>query len=53
MAKATKGKAGRPRVKNKVKMMSAYLTETEQAQIKRKYGNLTLAARKEVLPKCG
>lgn len=37
----------------KVTVMTAYLKETEKALIKKKFGNLTIAAREAVLPKCG
>lgn len=50
---ATKKKAGRPKKKDKVKVVSAYLTISEQNKIERKHGNITKALRNEVLPKCG
>lgn len=37
---------------DKVKIMQAYLTKTEQEAIRRKFGNLTKAARELVLPEC-
>lgn len=46
-------KAGRPKKKDKVKVVSAYLTESENKRVIRKYGSATKAIRKEVLPKCG
>lgn len=49
-------KAGRPKKKDKVKVVSAYLKESEQAAINKKYGNITEALRVEVLPElaaCG
>ena len=51
---ATKKKLpGRPKKgKNKVKVVSAYLTETEQNKVNKEYGNITKALRAEVLPKC-
>jgi len=48
-----KVKAGRPKITDKVKVVSAYLKESEQKKINRKYGNVTEALRAEVLPKCG
>lgn len=53
---AKKKKAGRPKKKDKVKVISAYLKESEQAAINKKYGNITEALRQEVLPEvmeCG
>lgn len=48
-----KRKPGRPKSKDKVKVVSAYLKESEQQTINNRYGNITIALRKEVLPKCG
>lgn len=51
---AVKKKAGRPaKGKNKVKVVSAYLTVADQVRVNKKYGNLTEAVKAEVLPKCG
>lgn len=52
---ATKNKPGRPRKKkaDKVKVASAYLTDTELKKIKNKYETLNDAIREEILPKCG
>lgn len=47
-----KKKAGRPKVTNKVKVVSIYLTDTEKAKIIKKYGKISDAVRKEILPKC-
>lgn len=49
---ATK-KIGRPKVKDKVKVVSAYLTESEKKRVEKRYQNITKALRAEVLPKCG
>lgn len=43
-------KAGRPKKKDKVKVVSAYLKKSEQAAIEKKFGNITEALRSEVLP---
>lgn len=54
--KKKKNLPGRPRKKDKVKVVSAYLKESEQAAINKKYGNITEALRAEVLPElvlCG
>ena len=48
-----KKKPGRPKVINKVKVVSAYLTVSDQNKVNKKYGNLTEAVKAEVLPKCG
>lgn len=49
-----KKKPGRPaKGKNKVKVVSAYLTEADKSRVNKKYGNLTEAIKVEVLPKCG
>lgn len=37
---------------DKVKIMQAYLTKTEQRAIKEKFGNLTKAVRERVLEEC-
>lgn len=52
---ATKKLAGRPKKKDseKVKVVSAYLTGSEQKKIETKYENITTALRTVVLPKCG
>lgn len=50
---AVKKKAGRPKVKDKVKVVSAYLTVSENTKVVRKYKSITKAIRQEVLPKCG
>lgn len=52
MSKKKNG-AGRPKVKDKVKVVSAYLKDSEKAKIEKKYGNITTAIREEVLPECG
>lgn len=46
---------GRPKkkAKDKVKVVSAYLTVSEEAKVKKKYISITKALRAEVLPKCG
>lgn len=49
---ATK-KRGRPKVKDKVKVVSAYLTDSEAKKVVRRYESITKAIRLEVLPKCG
>jgi len=47
----TKAKlAGRPRKKDKVLVVSAYLKKSEQRLINKKYGNITEALREKVLP---
>lgn len=46
-------KVGRPKKKDKVKNVSAYLTDTEKKKVVKKYGGVTEALRIEVLPKCG
>jgi len=50
-----KRKVGRPRKKDseKVRVVSAYLTEVQEKKINKKYKNITEALREEVLPKCG
>lgn len=48
-----KGKVGRPKKKDKVKNVSAYLTDKEKVKVERKYESVTNALRIEVLPKCG
>lgn len=47
-----KRKAGRPKVADKVKVISAYLTESEQRRVERKFGNLSKAVRAKVLTEC-
>jgi hypothetical protein len=46
-------KAGRPKKVNKVKVRSAYLTDTDNTKIVKKFGSITDALKKVVLPKCG
>lgn len=52
---AKKKTLGRPKKKeaDKVKVVSAYLTNSEELKVKRSYGSVTKAIRDEVLPKCG
>lgn len=52
---ATKKVLGRPRKKeaDKVTVVSAYLTKTENKNVIKKYKSITNAIRVEVLPKCG
>lgn len=50
MKKEKKGKPGRPKKKDKVKVVSAYLKKSEQDAIEKKFGNITEALRAEVLP---
>lgn len=47
-----KSKAGRKPIRDsdRVKMMSAYLKKSDQALIKKAYGNLTEAVKKKILP---
>lgn len=52
MSKKKNG-AGRPKIKDKVKVVSAYLKDSEKSRIEKKYDNITEAIRVEVLPKCG
>lgn len=44
-----KNKVGRPRKKEKVALMAAYLLPKERKEIVKKYGNLTLATRAHLL----
>jgi len=53
MPAVKKGKPGRPKVKDKVKVRSAYLTDTENKSIVSKFGSITKAIRANVLPVCG
>jgi len=48
-----KNGAGRPKIADKVKVVSAYLKDSEKKRIQKKYENITNAIRLEVLPKCG
>jgi len=50
---AKKVKRGRPKVKDKVKVRSAYLKDSEYTSIKKSYKSLSQAVRAEILPKCG
>ncbi len=48
-----KSAAGRPKIADKVKVVSAYLKDSERKRVVKKYGSVTDAIRMEVLPKCG
>ena len=48
-----KNGAGRPKIADKVKVVSAYLKDSEKKKVIKKYGSVTDAIRVEVLPKCG
>lgn len=52
---ATKKAVGRPKKKrsDKVKLVAAYLTPSQENKVNKKYGNITKAVLCEVLPKCG
>lgn len=52
---AKKKAVGRPKKKvaDKVKLVAAYLTPGQEMTVNKKYGNITKAIHKEVLPKCG
>jgi hypothetical protein len=50
---AKPNKPGRPKVKDKVRVVSAYLTDDQKKKILKKYGKLTDAIKIEILPKCG
>lgn len=52
---ATKKPLGRPKKKDadKVKVVSAYLTKSEEKKVLKHYHTITAAIRIEVLPKCG
>lgn len=50
---AKPNKPGRPKVKDKVRVVSAYLTDSQKKAVLKKYENLTEAIKIEVLPKCG
>lgn len=49
-----KNRVGRPKKNeaDKVKVVSAYLTGKQHLAVEKKYGNITMALRIEVLPKC-
>lgn len=49
----TTKKVGRPKKKDKVKNVSAYLSDAERRKVEKKYTSVTNALRIEVLPKCG
>lgn len=46
-------KKGRPSLDDPRKLVSVYLTSKERKAIEKKYGSLSIAVRKLVLPKCG
>ena len=52
---AIKKAPGRPKKKaaDKVKVVSAYLTVSENSKVLKKYKSISNAIRIEVLPKCG
>ncbi len=52
---AIKKKVGRPKksASERTRSVNAYITGDERARIENKYGNITKALRKAVLPKCG
>lgn len=52
MAVKTVGRNPLPKGKKK-KLMGAYLDDNQRKSIIKRYGNLTKAVVKEVLPKCG
>lgn len=45
-------KPGRPKSSDKVRVVSAYLKDSEKKRINNKYGSITDALRIVVLPKC-